>query len=296
VDVPGRKRYGPVRRVLLPGSLLALIALLSLPMSAVPAFASPTVVQTGGGFCTAAPCSTASVITTSAIGVNNVLVVSVQTFVSTSAVCSTQSTISDTAGNVWTKQTTNSAPAVALGKCVFSAISTSPITTGGADTITVTVSGPAFWIGIQYQEVSGVSTTGIVLSSGTDQKTSCVAPLLTSYSLTSKSFNSGSVLIGSYSTDFLVIYGAPTAGSTFTTQADGHVFEAFDEYSTTASSPNTWAASNLGGVCLWAGVGIALFPPPAQVPQFPLGVTLLLALILPGIILLRLRIFRSVTT
>ena len=296
MDVSGRKRYGPVRRVLLPGSLLALIALLSLPMSAVPAFASPTVVQTGGGFCTATPCSTASVTTGSAIGVNNVLVVSVQTFVSASTVCSTQSTISDTAGNVWTKQTSNSAPAVPLNKCVFSAISSAPITTGGADTITVTVSGPAFWIGIQYQEVSGVSTTGIVLSSGTDQKSSCVAPLLTSYSLTSKPFNSGSVLIASYSTDFLVAYGAPTAGSTFTIQADSHVYEAFDEYSTTASSPNIWPASNLGGVCLWAGVGIALFPPPAQVPQFPLGLSLLFGLMLPGMILLRSRVFRSITT
>jgi hypothetical protein len=177
-----------------------------------------------------------------------------------------------------------------LNQCVFSAISSAPITTGGADTITVTVSGPAFWIGIQYQEVSGVSTSGIVLSSGTDQKSSCLAPLLTSYSLASQSFSSGSVLIASYSTDFLVVYGAPTAGSTFATQADSHVYEAFDEYSTTASSPNSWPASNSGGVCLWAGVGAAFATAPSHgVPQFPLGLSLLLAMALPAMILLRSR-------
>jgi len=295
-----RMRYGPSRRGLLPTCLLALAALVSLPMAAVPALASPSIAQSGGSSCTANPCSSASITTTSAITVNNVLAVSVETLVPDSTACSTQSTISDTAGNKWTAQETISAAPPGLNQCVYSAIDSAPITNGGFDTIIVTVGGPAYWIGIQYQELAGVSTSGVVQSAGTDHETSCtpLGPFLTSYSLTSQSFSPGSVLIGAYSTDFQVVYGPPAAGGTYTTQVTNPPYEAFDEYSTTAPSPNTWPASNSGGVCLWAGVGVAFAPavPPRPVPQFPLGLSLLLVLALPVMVLLRSRERRSIAT
>jgi hypothetical protein len=290
-----RKGKRRLRRGILSGTLIALVALVSLPMSALPALASTTVPQSGGSYCTT--CSSASVTTTSAITLGNVLVVSVQAFNSGSTACSTQSGISDTEGNTWTPQAALPVVAGGLNECLFSAISFAPITTGGApDTITVTFSGAATWIGIQYQELSGVLTTGIVVSAGSAQQFPCTPLGLTFYSLTSKSFSPGSVLVGSFSTDFLKVYVAPSAGSTFTTQVDANVYEAFDEYSTTATSPNTWIASNPGGVCFWVGVGVALPAAPSHlsVPQFPLGLSLLFALVVPAMILLRSRIlFRA---
>jgi len=229
-----------------------------------------------------------------------VLVISTETFNSGSTTCSAQSTISDTDGNAWSPAISLSTPVGAFFECVSSAISYAPITTGGgADTITVTFSGSPSWVALQYQEISGVSTSGVVTTSGSASQSNC-ATGLTSFSLTSQSFVPGSVLVGSYATDYQKgPYAAPTAGSTFTTQVDSHVYEGFDEYSTTASSPNTWPASNASGACLWTGVGAAFAtaaPFALQVPQFPVGLSLLLALALPAMVIMRSRVLRSKTT
>src|SRR6266850_7783238 len=154
---------GPIHRSFRSSLLIALAALALLPMSAAPAFAwtsalTTSVEQTGGSYCFS--CSSVSVTTGSAINAGDVLVISVQTFRLGSTSCSTQTLISDTKGNTWTKQVTKSEPDTETNECVFTAISTAPITTGGGtDTVTITMSASTTWIGIQYQEVGGVTTS-----------------------------------------------------------------------------------------------------------------------------------------
>src|SRR6266850_848407 len=184
---------GPIHRSFRSSLLIALAALALLPMSAAPAFAwtsalTTSVEQTGGSYCFS--CSSVSVTTGSAINAGDVLVISVQTFRLGSTSCSTQTLISDTKGNTWTKQVTKSE----------------------ADTVTITMSASTTWIGIQYQEVVGVTTSGMVVSSNS-QQAACSVPSLMSYSLASQSFSPGSVLIASYSTDYLNTYAPPVAGS-----------------------------------------------------------------------------------
>jgi hypothetical protein len=287
--------------------LLALAALALLPLSASPVHALPGVVQSGSAACgPPGPCSTVSIMTGSAITTGNVLVVSVQSFFDGSVACVIAG-ISDTSSNPLPLQIGVASQDSPLNQCVWSQINTATITTGGvADKITAKLAVPATWIGIQYQEVSGVSATGAAVVSSDHKASSsstgspAVDCTLVSYSLPSASFTLGSFLVGSYSTDYidgLLGYQAPTTLPTFTIQTTDPPFEAFDEYSTTPSASSTWPASNAGGVCAWAGVGVALAPLVSpSVPQFPLGLPLLLGVATSALILLRSRGFGPART
>lgn len=219
----------------------------------------PTILQKAGGSCNSCSSGTiASGITFTTVG--NIIVITEQAQKAATCTSTILETPQDTAGDTFTLQVEQFHSSAITGTCEDSAIYTATVSSLSSQTLTMKATASIQILTGTYYEISGVTLSGIVTSEGTGTCTGGAA----SFALSSQTFNPSSVLIGAYA-----VYGAPTdfaAGSTFALISTGET--AFtSQYSTTASSPNTWPASSAAdcaNTSPWTGTGIALNPLLAQ--------------------------------
>ena len=260
-------------------SILALAAVSTLGFVPVAHAAPPSIVGDASNAC--ASCNSLS--GTVNVPSGDAVVVGVALFPDTTI------TVSDGLSSVYSPAQTQSVGVPSLGEGLVEILTATP-TGSGSDTVTAAFTSSVS-ASLYVFVVSGVTTSGLVGSAGTGSVCT-TAGCTQDYSTSSVPITSGSLLfavvqdrtsfsfIATLVGDFLGFYGAGDSLGDLAASAP-----------TSGSSTTFLVGNNLdsGAGGYWGEVGIALAPTQTTVstPQFPLGLTLLFALMVPALLALR---------
>jgi hypothetical protein len=239
-----------------------------------------------GSFDTACSSSSSTcrvTLPTGTVTSGDLLVVTVDTFVSSTTTCITVSGIADSLSGMWSASpgtVSSSNSAVSPAQCAYSYINYKSAGTSGGDTVTVTLSSSGFSsaVVVVYDLTgftappSGGFVEGSSTISGCNSASGCGDPA--SMSTTSLSYSAGSFLIGAGTTcnsisGFARSITVGVNGFTTTYGTGDQEYAGYDLPSSSGSTTFSMTAdSGSSAIACWTAIGAQfLDPPPAQSTQ-----------------------------